>query len=450
MKRLPVLVSLCLAFALATDAHAFCGFFVATGDAKLFNHASQVVLVRDGDRTVLTMANDFKGDPREFALVVPVPVVLKRDQIHVGDRAAIDHLDAFTAPRLVEYWDPNPCQTAEREEGLRLMGGVAPSAKMSDAARANALGVKIEARYTVGEYDILILSATQSSGLQRWLTENGYRVPPNAARVLGIYLKQGMKFFVAKVNLKEKANSGFHDLRPLQMAYESSKFMLPIRLGMVNADGPQELFVYALTKTGRVEPTNYRNVKLASDAEIPEYVKDVFPQFYRAMFGEQVRKENLSVVFLEYAWDMSWCDPCASQPLSNDELRKLGVFWVGDASQPNGSGAQNAFVTRLHARYDAAHFPEDLVLQQTSDRTNFQGRFVIRHPWTGDDDCPAVETYRAQLRERREKEARTLASLTGWNLDDIRGRMGVASDWSREEERLTWYQKLWGKSPDGK
>ena len=450
MKRFPVLVSLCLAFALATDARAFCGFFVATGDAKLFNHASQVVLVRDGDRTVLTMANDFKGDPREFALVVPVPVVLKRDQIHVGDRAAIDHLDAFTAPRLVEYWDENPCQMAAREErALKAMS--APAASLDAAGRrANALGVKIEARYTVGEYDILILSATQSAGLQRWLAGNGYRVPPNAARVLGIYLKQGMKFFVAKVNLKEQAKSGFQDLRPLQMAYESPKFMLPIRLGMVNADGPQELFVYALTKTGRVEPTNYRNAKLASDAEIPEYVKDVFPQFYRAMFGEQVRKENLSVVFLEYAWDMSWCDPCASQPLSNDELRKLGVFWVGDPSRPNGGGAQNAFVTRLHARYDAAHFPEDLVLQQTSDRTNFQGRFVIRHPWTGDDDCPAVEAYRAQLRQRREKEARTLAALTGWNLDDIRGRMGVATDWSREEENLTWYQRLWGKSPESR
>lgn len=39
----------------------FCGFYVARADTKLFNKASQVVLVRDGDRTVLTMANDFEG-----------------------------------------------------------------------------------------------------------------------------------------------------------------------------------------------------------------------------------------------------------------------------------------------------------------------------------------------------------------------------------------------------
>ena len=55
-----------------------------------------------------------------------------------------------------------------------------------------------------------------------------------------------MRFFVAKVNLKEQAKLGFSYLRPLQMAFESPKFMLPIRLGTVNADGPQELFVYAL------------------------------------------------------------------------------------------------------------------------------------------------------------------------------------------------------------
>jgi len=446
MKRFPLLASLLLALA-PEAAHAFCGFFVATGDAKVFNRASQVVLVRDGDRTVLTMANDFRGDPRAFAMVVPVPTVLARDQIHVGEQAPIDHLDAFTAPRLVEYWDENPCAMTPRDEVAGAMHAMAPAITKESESRARSLGVTIEARYTVGEYDILILSATQSRGLERWLIENGYRIPPGASRVLGSYLRQGLKFFVAKVNLKEQAKSGFQCLRPLRMAYQSPRFMLPIRLGMVNADGPQELFVYALTRAGRVEPTNYRTVRLPSDAEVPEYVKDVFAKFYRATFERQARKEDFAVVFLEYAWDMSWCDPCASAPLSNDELRGLGVWWAAGGA---GAGAPQVFVTRLHARYDAVHFPEDVVFQQTADRTNFQGRFVIRHPWTGDEDCPAMTAYRARLGERRAREARTLADLTGWNFDDIRARMGVAADWMREEERLTWYQRLWGKSGAGR
>ena len=113
----------------------------------------------------------------------------------------------------------------------------------------------------------LILSAKQSDGLETWLTENGYRIPDGASAVLGSYIKQNMRFFVAKVNLSEQRKLGFSYLRPLQVAYESPKFMLPLRLGTVNADGPQELFIYALTTNGRVETTNYRTVKLPTGME---------------------------------------------------------------------------------------------------------------------------------------------------------------------------------------
>jgi len=450
MKRCFLFGALCLITALSpTPAHSFCGFYVATGDAKLFNKSSQVVLVRDGDRTVLTMGSDFKGEPAQFALVVPVPTVLERDQIHVGDPKIVGHLDAYSAPRLVEYFDENPCRMVAYEKSLA--GAPRSLAVAQDAvSRAKSLGVTIEASYTVGEYDILILSAKQSNGLETWLNENHYRVPPGASRVLGSYLKQGMKFFVAKVNLKEQAKTGFKSLRPLQMAYESPKFMLPIRLGMVNADGPQELFVYALTRQGRVETTNYRTVKIPSDAEIPEYVKEVFADFYRSMFRTAAQKEDLTAVFLEYAWDMGWCDPCASEPLSQDELRELGVFWLDDSQSGPGirrmpGGGTMPFVTRLHLRYDAAHFPEDLVFQQTADRSNFQGRYILRHPWTGTEDCPAAQEYRKSLRGRREKEATTLAALTGWDLADIRSRMKLNADWSSENDSVKWYQKLWKK-----
>ena len=88
---------------------AFCGFYVAKADASLFNQASQVVYVRDENKNALTLSNDFKGELTEFALVVPVPEVLKREQIHVGERALVERVDAFSAPRLVEFFDPDPC-----------------------------------------------------------------------------------------------------------------------------------------------------------------------------------------------------------------------------------------------------------------------------------------------------------------------------------------------------
>jgi hypothetical protein len=251
-----------------------------------------------------------------------------------------------------------------------------------------------------------------------------------------------MKFFVAKVNLTEQKKLGFTYLRPIQVAYESPKFMLPIRLGMVNADGAQELYVYALTRKGRVETINYRTVKLVTDRDVPEFVKTDFGDFYRDLFATQVRREGMEVVFTEYAWDMGWCDPCASEPLTHDEQRALGVFWLDDAPDPR-RGDPTPFLTRLHVRYDARHFPEDLVFQETTDRTNFQGRYVIRHEWKGSGDCPQARAYRAGLPERRAKEAQTLSELTGWDVGTIRGKMAVAADWSRPEDRMKWWDRIW-------
>ena len=413
---------------------------MAKGDAKLFNRASQVVLARDGDRTVLTMASDFRGDPKEFAVVVPVPTFLSRGQIHVGEKSIVEHLDAYSAPRLVEYFDSDPCRVyaMEKDAMASILARAQPAS--APANRATSLGVTVEARYTVGEYDIVILSARQSDGLETWLRENGYRLPDGAADVLSGYIKQRMRFFVARVNLEEQARLGYSYLRPLQVAYESPKFLLPIRLGTVNADGPQELFVYALTRRGRVETTNYRTVRLPSDQEIPLHVREQFGDFYKALFAEQTRRERDEAVFLEYAWDMGWCDPCAADPLSREELKSLGVFWL-DEPPDAARGLGNVFVTRLHVRYDRAHFPEDLVFQETADRQNFQGRYVLRHPFTGDLDCPAGERYREELARRREREAQTLADLTGWKLEAIRAKMRLPD----ESRRGSWWERIWKK-----
>src|SRR6516165_7512524 len=116
MKRMLFGVALAAAIAGSSSTiAAFCGFYVGKADTKLFNRASQVVLVRDGDRTVMTMASDFQGDLKEFAIVIPVPTFLKREQIHVGDKTLVEHLDAYSAPRLVEYFDENPCQPRRYE-----------------------------------------------------------------------------------------------------------------------------------------------------------------------------------------------------------------------------------------------------------------------------------------------------------------------------------------------
>lgn len=415
--------------AMAGPASAFCGFYVAKADAKLFNKSSKVVLVRDGDETAVTMASDYEGKPDEFALVVPVPTFIEKNQISVVDMKTLDHLDAYTAPRLVQYFDENPCESNARVTALSFATAARPTALPAPLPAAYP-GVKVEARYDVAEYDISILSAEQSDGLVKWLTDNGYRIPPGAEPVIGSYIKQKMHFFVAKVNVKRMSEMGRAYLRPLQVRYRTNKFMLPLRLGTVNASGPQDLIVYALTRRGRVEAANYRTLKVPSDVDVPLFVADEFPDVYRAAFDRAVSRANRQGVFVEYAWDMGWCDPCAARPMSNAELVELGAQWVpggggsGLGIQLQSASPPNAFVTRLHVRYDGQSFPEDLNFIETGDRENFQARYVLRHPYIG-ASCPAARSYRASLPARFKKEAENLADLTGWRQKDIEAKMAA-------------------------
>ncbi len=395
---------------IAPSALAFCGFYVGKADANLFNEASQVVMVRDGDRTTITMRNDYKGDLTEFAMVVPVPEVLSEDSIKVVDNVLFERIDAYSAPRLAEYYDANPCHALRERKNGAL--GRMPQSLAMDAVRTKAeeeRGVTVEAEYTIGEYDVVILSAKESNGLELWLRENGYRIPDGAAQALAPYIRQDLKFFVAKVNLAEQAKTGSNYLRPMQFSFRTGKFMLPIRLGMLNARGPQDLVLWVLTRTGRVESTNYRTVRLPANMDIPTYVKGDFRTFYKALFDAQAKREEYRVIFTEYVWNMSWCDPCAANPL-----------------------------TPLHVRYTAETFPEDLVFQETKDRANYQARYVLRHPIKiAADACPAAGPYLDQVAERQEREAKILATLTGWDVDAIRARMGTAP------RQRPWWEEWW-------
>lgn len=436
MKIFRVLITILLIFVISIGlpekAWGFCGFYVAKADTKLYNQASQVVIARNGDRTVLTMVNDYQGDVKDFAIVVPVPVVLQKDQVNVGDPNILERLDAFSAPRLVEYFDPDPCTRPVVYKLRAAPAGRGAAETRGSDNEDRTLGVTVEARFSVGEYDIVILSARESNGLETWLNRNDYRIPQGANQLLRPYIRQNMKFFVAKVNLQEFEKAGYQFLRPLQMAYESPKFMLPIRLGMMNAISEQDLIVYVLSPKGQAEITNYRTVNVPSDAQIPVFVKEKFSDFYKAMFQTAYTREGKKVAFREYAWDMGSCDPCSAEPLNPEELRKAGVFWL-TPNVPN-----NVFITRLHVRYTRDKFPEDLIFQETSNRQQFQGRYILRHPFTGEMKCEAGQEYQQSLAQRFEKEAQTLTKLTGWKIQDIRKKTNVTGNQS-----VPWWRNLW-------
>lgn len=427
---LPILTILIVSVvAVSAEARAACGCMLAprpapvpkqgtVAQAKIVNKASKVVLVRDGDATTMTLANDFVGAPVEFGLVVPVPTVIQRKDVKVVDDAVFAELERQTAPRLVETEDPDPCAfdppmaTASPAAAAERTAESAPPPRL----RASDYGVKVESHFFAGEYEIAVLSGTDSSKLVEWLQKLDYDVPDDAAEVLGSYIRQKMYFFVARVHVKEMGNKP-RFLRPIQVTYRTPKFMLPVRLGMVNADGPQELLVFTMSRRGRVEPTNYRTLRLPTgQGELPAFVKDDFNKVYDAAFAEATKREDMRVVFVEAVLPVAapsagWVDRIQL----NDAVKKSGARFLDDKG--------TAWTTRMHFRYDKAGFPEDLVLQETADMTPFIARFNSRRHHLGPARCEAHRRYLEQLPPILDREAQVLANLTGWSIDDVRAKL---------------------------
>jgi hypothetical protein len=328
-SRILLLAAALVAWIAPWPAHAFCGFYVGGADAKLVAEATQVVLMREGTRTVLSMQNDYKGPPEGFALVVPVPVVLQKENVKTLPRDVFDRVDRLSAPRLVEYWEQDPCN----QLGLGNIGTLGHGAG-SGQGFGNGFGrlggggtVKIEAQFEVGEYEIVILSAQDSTGLDTWLRDNGYKIPPNAEPALRPYVQAGSKFFVAKVNVaKVKFEDGRASLSPLRFHYDSEKFELPVRLGMLNSSGTQDLVVQILAKDQRYVAGNYPSVTIPTNLDVAESARASFPAFYAALLDRTLEKTPGAIV-TEYAWPSSSCDPCPGgmSGLSAADLATLGA-----------------------------------------------------------------------------------------------------------------------------
>ncbi len=432
----------------APSADAFCGFYVSGADTKLFNNATHVVLMREGTRTVLSMQNNYQGPPQNFAMVVPVPVVLQKENVKTLPKEVFAHIDQLSAPRLVEYWEQDPCMQEKWKEESRRRGPAPPAkaaAPMAD--RAEDLGVRIEAKFTVGEYDVVVLSARDSGGLDTWLRQENYKIPDGAEPYLKPYVQAGSKFFVAKVDVSkvkfESPSPGtpaMAMLSPLRFHYDTETFSLPVRLGLMNSGGTQDLIVNILAHGQRYEVANYPNAAIPTNFDVAEGAKGQFGSFYAALFDRTLEKIPKAVV-TEYAWDASTCDPCPTPPLSPSEIQVLGADVFADTSanpdcnppfriDPQSGRKsmkpqclddqapvrarpvrmQGGFVlTRLHARYAKDSLGEDLVFRSApaivggrevrgekgalengakpSSVNNFQGRYAVRHPWTGPIAC---------------------------------------------------------------
>ena len=152
-----------------------------------------------------------------------------------------------------------------------------------------------------------------------------------------------------------------------------------------------------------------------------------FGAFYTGLF-DQVLAKNKRAVVTEYSWNAGTCDPCPSPALNRGELMTLGQDVLASDEETkalNAAGAppspasrqrfrrrwalrSNFVLTRLHTRYSKDDLGEDLVFKKApaiaggrerrgkdglekgavpAPTNNFQGRYAVRHPWTGPVEC---------------------------------------------------------------
>ncbi len=334
-------------------ADAFCGTYVGPVGSSFENTASQVILAHGDGEVVLTLAADVRGTAANFAMVVPVPEVLDEGDVTLADPTLFDALGAWSAPRVVSYtcsdfyWDGDQ---NDADSGSAGGGG-------------SADGVTVEHEFTVGSYEIVVLSATGGTGLYDWLSANGYDLPASSVAILDEYVDAGQHFVAAKVNLSADPAAAAY-LQPLQLRYASpgESFVLPIRIGTTVSPGEQEVIAYVVTPgpEGRVAVSNYPEATVEESCMPPEGTTD-YGSFYDAQLLDAFDE---GVWLTEYAWSATGCDPCSSDPPSPEQLAATGVR------------DDYPFVTRLRLRYTAAEATQDVVLYPTNDTNGEQVRYI--------------------------------------------------------------------------
>jgi len=516
------LASAALSVFAAGDAVAMCGCMVPIRPANapveeqsaLLNKATVVTMLREGTHTVLSFQNDYFGPAEDFGLVVPVPVVLHDEDVRTLDRGLFDRVQAVAAPHMVELYEQNPCPQPRPRAlgGLGTGRGSASSAMMDEGSgggRAEAPPpVVVEEQFTEGEYDISILGASDSTALERWLNDHGYRLPEGSARYLRPYVQAGMKFFVARVDVDRLRAIAAHRQRqlrqqrwmspalrqlvqgppadvasdaqlgrflsPLQMHYESDELALPVRLGLINTTGEQDLIVHILSTEGRYEVANYGNRWVPTNVHVNGRAAQNFGRFYDAVFSTLSARAPRRV-WTEYAGPITpvqapqqmllgglggvrratpgprggpvGCIGCSRPGLSGADLRALGEHIVHP--DPDDRIAQYT-LTRLHYRYGRRGLPDDLVFRQArpmsggiepatdrrlrrrprrAERDDFRVRFIAQHRWAGPVRCenpqrgnwggrPSSGGVYRESEEREWPEDRPVP-LGGWIRDNV-------------------------------
>lgn len=331
-----------------------------------YSPAAAVFIVRDGVKTVLTMEPAYDGPKVPISMIFPVPTAIGRDQVRTVPGSIFRNLDRLTAPR-VQHVFPS-CRRrrrrAARMSSARLAGGGGGG---GGGGGTEEPPVQVVDEWALDEYDISVLSATESNGLLDFVRERGLELPAAAEPALRAYIETGHRFVFATVDPTRAHTVGDRMvLSPLQLSYESDDLVVPVRLGTINSPGEQELLLYVVARGEHYEVANRESVLAPTDLRIGRENAGSAAELYGALMDEQFRQKPGAVV-TEFAYRLG-------HRVGHHHIRRLGL------SQRSRESAHWT-LTRMRHRF-GPNQDSDLTLRPAAAplRMARRHRFVSR-PW---------------------------------------------------------------------
>lgn len=329
---LSALLGLCLSLAAAAPARAFPGFLASKKSTDIKVHSTQLVVMKKGNATAVSVMPDYEGPLEPFAMVLVVPGDVSAERVTTLKREYVDRVDSISAPRFHEYWEQDPCDQGPVEQewernmkadsaGAFLGGGEMPQGTQKVAKE---LSLDVQAKQKEGEYSFTLIG--KDDPIESWLKSKGYTSPPGANQAVAPYLQAGMRLVVAQVdpNRVELVGGDRAQLSPIRFWTDQPYDTIPDRVGLLNAPDKQELIVYVLDPEQRYEAKNYKNLYPPTNIEVDFAVKERIGEFYAAL-QDIIAQKSPGSFLLEYAWSGEGCgQPCATEPLMISELLSLG------------------------------------------------------------------------------------------------------------------------------
>ena len=323
------------------------------------SHNTHLVVVQDGERTTMALQFDVLAVPMDLMIVLPIHGEIDPGSLKTLDRRLFERLDHLAAPRLEHVWEQDPC---------------APSAP-TDAPTASLppTGPRPHpATFSDGEYDFAVLGRVGAGELETWLRALGFPMYDAHHAALAEHFAAGAQFVVARVDRQQvHFNARGHAvLSPFRVSFVADPgWRLPLRAGLLHADGAQDLVIHGLAR-GRRLTLDRPTAPPVGDLDLTAAAADRFPAVHAAV-SAATRAHTDARALVEHA------APLAPDALAAEELTALGV----------GTDRDGLVLSRVHLHHDPTDLVEDPALSTTPHDVDLHARYLVRHPWTGATTC---------------------------------------------------------------